>query len=142
MGYVEETGAAQFWRDVRVTAIYEGTNGLQAMDLIGRKLSDGGAAVRALLAELDDTPATRALAQATDRMLAAAPNDRFAGAVPYLRAFALTLGSHYLARAAAVEPARAGLAAFHARTFLPEVVALCEAASIGADAAYAAAPAP
>ncbi|MEL7116146.1 MAG: acyl-CoA dehydrogenase family protein, partial [Pseudomonadota bacterium] len=42
MGFIEETGAAQFLRDVRVTAIYEGTNGIQAMDLIGRKLADGG----------------------------------------------------------------------------------------------------
>ena len=41
MGYIEETGIAQFWRDVRVTAIYEGTNGIQAMDMVGRKLADG-----------------------------------------------------------------------------------------------------
>ena len=44
MGYIEETGVAQYYRDVRVTAIYEGTNGIQAMDLVGRKLADGGAA--------------------------------------------------------------------------------------------------
>jgi acyl-CoA dehydrogenase len=142
MGYIEETGVAQYWRDVRVTAIYEGTNGIQAMDLVGRKLADGGTAARALLAELDDTPAARALAAATDWMLAAEPNDRFAGAVPYLRAFALTLGGHYLAKAATADPDRAPLAAFHAQSLLPEVAALCEQACTGAGAAYAAAPAP
>ena len=151
MGYIEETGIAQYWRDVRVTAIYEGTNGIQAMDLVGRKLADGGAAARALLAEIGETrgvdsrqlsASVRRLAEATDWMLAAAPNDRFAGAVPYLRAFALTLGGHYLARAAAAEPARAPLAAFHTAHLLPEVAALCDTARSGAGAVYAAAPAP
>ncbi len=51
MGFIEETGAAQYYRDVRVTAIYEGTNGIQAADLVGRKLSmDGGETARAILA--------------------------------------------------------------------------------------------
>jgi acyl-CoA dehydrogenase len=54
MGYVEETGAAQFLRDVRVTAIYEGTNGIQAMDLVGRKMMDGGDAAFRLLDEVQD----------------------------------------------------------------------------------------
>ena len=54
MGYVEETGAAQYLRDVRIAAIYEGTNGIQAMDLVGRKLQrDGGAAARELFADLE-----------------------------------------------------------------------------------------
>ena len=53
MGYVEETGAAQHLRDSRIAPIYEGTNGIQAMDLVGRKLRrDGGEAMRALLADL------------------------------------------------------------------------------------------
>ena len=81
MGYVEETGVAQFYRDVRVTAIYEGTNGIQAMDLVGRKLADGGAAAQALIAEVEATArqaagelgarlaaAARRLAEATDWM--------------------------------------------------------------------------
>ncbi len=142
MGYIEETGVAQYWRDVRVTAIYEGTNGIQAMDLVGRKLADGGNAARALLAEMGDTAAVRRLAEATDWMLAAAANDRFAGAVPYLRAFALALGGHYLAKAAAADARRAPLAAFHAAHLLPEVAGLCEAARAGAEAVYAAVPAP
>ena len=52
MGYVEETGVAQVLRDARVTAIYEGTNGIQAIDLIGRKLSDSGKAANGLIDEI------------------------------------------------------------------------------------------
>ena len=52
MGYVEETGVAQILRDVRVTAIYEGTNGIQAIDLVGRKLADGGKAANGLIDEM------------------------------------------------------------------------------------------
>ena len=116
MGYVEETGIAQFCRDVRVTAIYEGTNGIQAMDLVGRKLADGGAAAQTLIEAVEETArqaagdlgarlaaAARRLAEATGWMAAAEPNDRFAGAAPYLRAFALTLGGHYLLKAALAE---------------------------------------
>jgi hypothetical protein len=152
MGYVEETGVAQFWRDVRVTPIYEGTNGVQAMDLVGRKLGDGGAAARALLGEVAATAraaggelgarlgeAAGALEAATAWMLAGPTNDRFAGAAPYLRAFALGLGGHYLLRAALAEPGgpRAALAAFHVRRMLPEAAALCTAAREGAAGLYA-----
>ena len=53
MGYIEETGAAQHYRDARIAPIYEGTNGIQAGDLVGRKLAtDEGAAMRALIAEM------------------------------------------------------------------------------------------
>jgi len=53
MGYVEETGAAQYYRDVRIAAIYEGTNGIQAQDLVGRKIArDGGAAMESALDEV------------------------------------------------------------------------------------------
>jgi alkylation response protein AidB-like acyl-CoA dehydrogenase len=56
MGFVEEGGAAQYYRDARIAAIYEGTNGIQAIDLVGRKLPmDGGAPVRALIAEMRAT---------------------------------------------------------------------------------------
>ncbi len=154
MGYVEETGVAQYYRDVRVTPIYEGTNGVQAMDLVGRKLADGGAAARLLLAEIAATAeraggdlgaglaeAAGALGAATDWMVAAQANDRFAGATPYLRAFALALGGHYLLRAADAEGAaggpRAALAAFHVRQLLPQAGALCAAAREGAAPLYA-----
>ncbi len=58
MGYIEETGAAQHLRDARITTIYEGTTGIQALDLVGRKtLRDGGEAMRALLAEMGELSA-------------------------------------------------------------------------------------
>ena len=107
MGYVEETGIAQFWRDVRVTAIYEGTNGIQAMDLVGRKLADGGAAAQALdRGDRGDRPAGRGRPRRPPRRgrPAAGGGHRLDGGgraerplrrrAPYLRAFALTLGGH------------------------------------------------
>jgi alkylation response protein AidB-like acyl-CoA dehydrogenase len=154
MGYVEETGIAQYYRDVRVTAIYEGTNDIQAMDLVGRKLdADGGAAAHRLIEAVEATAKDAAgelgaklaltaqkLAETTGWMSAADPRDRFAGATPYLRGFALTLGGHYLLRAALAaggEGPRAALAEFHLRQVLPQVFALCEAATAGADTLYA-----
>ncbi len=148
MGYIEETGVSQYYRDVRVTAIYEGTNGIQAMDMVGRKLMDGGAAARALIGEVEATAArdgtlgprlaeaARHLGAATDWMVAAEANDRFAGAVPYLRAFALTLGGHYLLRAGLAEADRMPLATFHIRQLLPQVAGLCDVAREGADPLY------
>ncbi|MEP5089134.1 MAG: acyl-CoA dehydrogenase family protein, partial [Paracoccaceae bacterium] len=99
MGYIEETGAAQFARDVRVTAIYEGTNGIQAMDLVARKMMDGGETASRLLDEMQDFAesarttlpdlaepvwqATETLREITDWIaLQSDMNDRFAGAVP------------------------------------------------------------
>jgi len=59
MGYIEETGVAQHYRDARITAIYEGTNGIQANDLVGRKLlRDSGAGFTALISEMDNTVAS------------------------------------------------------------------------------------
>ncbi len=84
--------------------------------------------------------AARRLAETTGWMAAAEPNDRYAGAVPYLRAFALTLGGHYLLKAALAEGEdgpRAALAAFHVRQLLPQVMALCDAACEGAAPLYA-----
>ena len=111
MGYVEETGAAQYLRDVRITPIYEGTNGIQAMDLVGRKLSDGGEAAMRLLDEILDVAkaaqsahpklanqlwqAAETLREATQDMLERDLAERFAGAVPYLSAFARVLGGAY-----------------------------------------------
>ncbi|MCP2775263.1 acyl-CoA dehydrogenase, partial [Salmonella enterica subsp. enterica serovar Typhimurium] len=58
MGYVEETGAAQYLRDARITNIDEGTTGIQANDLVGRKIArDGGAAARAVIADMRDVVA-------------------------------------------------------------------------------------
>jgi acyl-CoA dehydrogenase len=124
MGFVEETGAAQHLRDARILPIYEGTNGIQAIDLVTRKLPlAGGAAVKAYLAELDATIAAveanndptfgqmgarmrstlSALIQASSWMANALAHDMasaLAGATPYLRLFSLASGGHYLAKAA------------------------------------------
>ncbi|WP_138467453.1 acyl-CoA dehydrogenase [Poseidonocella sp. HB161398] len=157
MGVIEETGAGQFARDVRVTAIYEGTNGIQAMDLAGRKLADGGAAVFALVDEMQDGvqrlrgdhgalaqpvwEAAEALREATERMLAAsAPADRFAVAAPYLEGFALVLGGwHHLRAAAATggNDPRAALAQFYIRRVLPRHAPLLAQAGLGAADLYA-----
>src|SRR3989338_7591677 len=114
MGFIEETGAAQFCRDVRVTAIYEGTNGIQAMDLVGRKMMDKGEAACTTHPELAGAVWTAAetLREATEALVAQDMNDRFAGAVPYLRGFARILGGHFHLAAALADPDRAALARF------------------------------
>ena len=124
MGFIEETGAAQHFRDARITPIYEGTNGIQAIDLVTRKLAgNGGAAVWALLEELSgivkrveasNDPAfgtcgtkLRDALGALERTskwllerLVSAPNAALAGATPYLRLFGSALGGCLLAREA------------------------------------------
>src|SRR5271154_2465328 len=121
MGFIEETGAAQHYRDARITAIYEGTNGIQSIDLVTRKLAaNGGAAVWTLLGELTEivipvetsndpgfgTPGAklrdaRGSLDRTSRWLlervTSAPNEALAGATPYLRLFGSTLGGCVLA---------------------------------------------
>ncbi|MBR0955790.1 acyl-CoA dehydrogenase [Bradyrhizobium japonicum] len=121
MGFIEETGAAQHYRDARITAIYEGTNGIQAIDLVMRKLAaNGGASVWALLDELSATvsqveasndpafgtagvklrEALDALARTSKWLLervTSAPNEALAGATPYLQQFGATLGGCLLA---------------------------------------------
>ena len=121
MGYIEETGAAQHFRDARIAQIYEGTNGIQAIDLVARKLpQSGGAAVGACLDELRKTvaavnatndpafgasgarlgEAVDALARTTNWLLArlkSEPEAALAGATPYLRLFGLAAGGCMLA---------------------------------------------
>jgi acyl-CoA dehydrogenase len=121
MGFIEETGAAQHFRDARIAAIYEGTNGIQSIDLVTRKLAaHGGASVWALIDELKEIVAKVEASndpafgttgarlrdalgslERTSRWLlervTAAPNDALAGATPYLRLFGSTLGGCMLA---------------------------------------------
>jgi acyl-CoA dehydrogenase len=153
MGFIEETGAAQYSRDARITPIYEGTNGIQAMDLVGRKMQDGGdaafrlidevqrdaEAARATLPDLagDVWQASEALREATEALLALPLNDRFAGAVPYLRAFARVLGGDAHLKAALADPGRTALARVMIRRILPEYAALLVQAREGADGLYA-----
>jgi len=76
MGFIEETGAAQYYRDARITPIYEGTNGIQAMDLVGRKLSqDGGASAKAVIIEM------KATLKALGGLYSGKPVERFAAAI-------------------------------------------------------------
>lgn len=76
MGFIEETGAAQYYRDARITPIYEGTNGIQAMDLVGRKLSmDSGDSAKALIADMKLTLIE------IDRLYTGKPVERFATAI-------------------------------------------------------------
>jgi hypothetical protein len=117
MGYIEETGVAQQFRDARIAPIYEGTNGIQAIDLVGRKLplEDGGLVDRVLgglVADLDAAPASVAdlippvvAAVALARELAADllamredPRDALAGATPYLRVLATVVATALVVR--------------------------------------------
>ncbi|MEZ5216993.1 MAG: acyl-CoA dehydrogenase [Ilumatobacteraceae bacterium] len=109
MGYIEETGAAQYWRDSRIAPIYEGTNGIQAIDLLLRKLPlGGGAVVDDLFAQVEkeagDTPALAATRNALGYLRAATTEgrvlDALAGATPFLRMFGNVLGDWLLQRGA------------------------------------------
>jgi alkylation response protein AidB-like acyl-CoA dehydrogenase len=160
MGFIEETGAAQYSRDVRVTAIYEGTNGIQAMDLAARKLMDGGEAAYALLDEIEAQAetaraslpalaepvwqATESLREAVEWMLGQKDlNQRFAGAAPFLRGFARVLGGHFHLRAALAEGGsgpRTRLARFYITRLLPEHAGLLAHATQGASDLYALTP--
>ena len=117
MGYIEETGAAQFYRDARIAAIYEGTNGIQAGDLVGRKLArDKGEAARELFAEIGTSlhdlsgpfaplrqplaDGIAALETATGYLVEAEPAIAAAGSAPYLNLFGTVMGGHLMARLA------------------------------------------
>jgi alkylation response protein AidB-like acyl-CoA dehydrogenase len=147
MGFIEETGAAQHYRDARIAPIYEGTNGIQAIDLVGRKvpMADGGV-MRGLCAELaltaeslTETPeltgvgrrlaeGVAALEAATDWVLASGGSDRLAAATPYLKLAGdviggAMLGRQALAAAGSDDPWLKGKAAL-ARVYASQVLSL------------------
>ena len=157
MGYIEETGAAQFLRDARIAEIYEGTNGIQAIDLVTRKVPlSGGAAVareiafvRAIAAQAQgraDFGASAArLAEAADALeratafvlkaLATDQNAALAGAYAYLKLFGLTLGGACLVKAGlAGDAGRVALARFFAETLATAAPGLAEVVGVGASA--------
>ena len=123
MGFIEETGAAQHYRDARISAIYEGTNGIQSIDLVTRKITQsGGETLKKMLAGFHATSAAvkaskenfgeaaarldeglEALEKTSRHLLETLgrkPDDALAGATPYLRLFGLVAGASYLAEAA------------------------------------------
>ncbi len=126
MGFIEETGAAQHLRDARITTIYEGTTGIQANDLVGRKIArEGGVTVKAWLAELVKFDAVlgasknadiqvlrkhlatgvQSVSGSVDYILASAgkdPNAAFAGAVPFLMLMGVVAGGWQMARSALI----------------------------------------
>jgi len=154
MGFIEETGAAQHMRDARITAIYEGTNGIQAIDLVGRKIGQsGGETLKRVIAEYRDTanevaksndPAfgktaqrlhatLDALERATKYMFEAMNRDQaeaLAGATPYQKLFGLAAGGSYLAQAALAErmegkpAARVAIARFFAENLCTQAEGL------------------
>jgi hypothetical protein len=160
MGYIEETGAAQHVRDARINMIYEGTNGVQALDLVGRKLSladgrlpwdwfDEFAADLEALGAAGETDLAAALGTALAALKDATtwlqgqhddPDDAAAGATPYLRMFATTAGGFMLARSALaaraagdrLEADKLASARFYASQLLPPATALLAAVTAGA----------
>ncbi len=130
MGFIEETGAAQYLRDARITTIYEGTTAIQANDLVGRKTTrDGGATARVVAAQIEATvgelnlrggaackamarrldAGRRALLDVVDFVVAqgkGSPNAVFAGSVPYLMLAGIVVAGWQMARALLVAEAR------------------------------------
>jgi alkylation response protein AidB-like acyl-CoA dehydrogenase len=163
MGFIEETGAAAFYRDARIAPIYEGTNGIQAIDLVMRKLPlGGGDHVHGYIAELAAVAnavrtsnlegfgraadaldaALGDLTQATRFLQKLAADDRqdeaLAGATPYLRLISLAAGGAYLARGALADQGRIALCRFFAENLLGEAGALKERVVDGAESLAAA----
>jgi alkylation response protein AidB-like acyl-CoA dehydrogenase len=150
MGFVEETGAAQHYRDARILPIYEGTNGIQAIDLIGRKLSmDGGKPFADLLEDIrgdagrlggDLAPVGKALDAAVDATETAAAwlaerrgtPDALAGATAFLKICGETVGGWMLARQAKLDATRAPLAQYFAGQVLSGVPGQVAAVTQGA----------
>jgi alkylation response protein AidB-like acyl-CoA dehydrogenase len=149
MGFVEESGAAQHYRDARIAPIYEGTNGIQAADLVTRKLGfEGGAVVQALMADVAADSAESgqlaALAQDCAEIAAwmggtASLDDRLAGSVPFLTMCAVAVTGWQLLRQARVAetPAKAVVARYFTDHLVPEARGLKASAMAGADLLYA-----
>ena len=168
MGFVEETGAAQHYRDARIAPIYEGTNGVQALDLVGRKLpAEGGAALRDLADDMRDTAAAlgasdtlhdlapplsagiAAVQQAAAWLLERRGSpDSLAGATPFLKLLGDVTGGWLLARGAlavagASDPylaAKTPLARVYSHQVLSAAPSAVAAVTAGADELYGLTP--
>jgi alkylation response protein AidB-like acyl-CoA dehydrogenase len=148
MGYIEETGAAQHLRDARIAPIYEGTNGIQAADLVGRKLGlDGGLAFDGLIADVRADAQDPLLIALCDQVEVAAaslrdmaPDDRQAGSYPFLTMCSVLFAGWLVERLARQREAAEGTGAA-ARFFLgalgPDASGLAAGAGAGAAMLYA-----
>ncbi|MEO7248423.1 MAG: acyl-CoA dehydrogenase, partial [Novosphingobium sp.] len=155
MGFIEETGAAQFYRDARIAPIYEGTNGIQAADLVTRKLGlESGGVLAALMAEIvrdsQDEPALAALAADCAGVglwmgREASLDDKLAGSVPFLTMCAVAAAGWQLLRQSRAATAEGGLIAksksvvarFFLDSLVPEAAGLNASAIAGAQLLYA-----
>jgi len=145
MGFVEEGGAAQFYRDARIAPIYEGANGIQAIDLYGRKLlGDRGEAMQRLIAEARTiagsshpflSAATDALAEATDFMLPAPRDDALTGASAYLNLAGDVAGGMLLIKGLESHPndEQRALLRYYARTVLARAPSRLAEIKIGVE---------
>ncbi|PVE59265.1 acyl-CoA dehydrogenase [Arthrobacter sp. TPD3018] len=152
MGYVEETGAAQYFRDARITPIYEGTNGIQAADLVGRKLGlENGAAFAAFVADMRAEalhPELVALIDAVDaiahRLATADADDKLAASYPFLTMTSVATcgwllereGRHATGDETFAQMKRASVS-FYLDQIVPEALGLKAAATASAKVLYA-----
>ncbi|MEH3046207.1 acyl-CoA dehydrogenase [Sphingomonas adhaesiva] len=147
MGYVEETGAAQFFRDARITPIYEGTNGIQAADLVGRKLAmSNGGAFADLIADLRAEAQHPQLVRLIDacegigrRLQSADADDRHAASYPFLTMLSVASCGWLMERSARVDSAdtvKKTAAAFYLDQLVPEALGLEAAANAPAKVLY------
>ena len=152
MGFVEETGAAQHYRDIRIAPIYEGTNGIQAADLVGRKLTgDGGAALKSLIADVREDGAGEsallALADAVestaDHLLQSDMDDRLAGSYPFLDMVSVLVCGGLMARQgkaavsdSAFDQAKRVTVRYYLDHIVPEALGKAAAANAGAALLY------
>ena len=149
MGFVEETGAAQFYRDARIAPIYEGTNGIQAADFVTRKLGmDNGGVIQALLADIladcAESPELAALARDAAAVASwmasgdASLDDKLAGSVPFTTMCAVAGAGWQLVRQvhATGSQEKAAVTRFFNRTIAPEARGLGASAMAGAGLLY------
>jgi 3-(methylthio)propanoyl-CoA dehydrogenase len=153
MGFVEETGAAQHYRDIRIAPIYEGTNGIQAADLVGRKLTgDGGAGLAALISDMRAEAQDGGLIALIDlvegaaaHMLEASIDDRLAGSTPFLTMVSVAVCGWLMERQmriaaahdSAFHKAKVAVAGYYLTHIVPEALGLAASARAGAAGLYA-----
>ncbi len=153
MGFIEETGAAQHYRDARITPIYEGTNGIQAADLVGRKLGlDNGGVLARLVAEMRGEAQDAGLARLVDdceevarRLMTADPDDRLAASYPFLTMLSIAVCGWLMEKQGWIAAEgdtpflkmKAAACRFYVEQIVPEAFGLKAAATATADVLYA-----